>query len=102
MAEAKKQTIIMTCSIVACVVTLITCGVLIGGMKTEVVHQKEDILTLAEKVESLTADTHTIKEEQSFLKGVVSTQLKTLSEGQSEMKDAIIRVDKRIDEWEAK
>jgi hypothetical protein len=78
MAETKKQTIIMTCSIVGCIVTLITCGVLIGGMKTEVVHLKEDSVSLTKELKILRDDTHAIKEEQSFMKGVVSTQLNNI------------------------
>jgi hypothetical protein len=91
MAEAKKQTIVMTCSIIACVVTLITCGTLIGGMKMEVVHHKEEISSLVGKVDALTLDTHAIKEEQSFLKGVVSTQLENIQ-------TSVVKIEKQVDD----
>lgn len=91
MADNKKQTIMMTCAIVACVVTLITCGTLIGGAKSDISHTNEAIKELAEGYKSVTTRVSSIETDQAFEKGVVQTQLSTQGA-------AIIRIEKKLDD----
>jgi hypothetical protein len=93
MAEARKQTIVMVCSIVACVVTLLTCGVLIGGMKTEVVHLAEDTAELFSKFDIIDTRQTGMETKQAFLEGVVSTQL-------TNIQASVTKIEKRVDDWE--
>jgi len=78
MPDAKKSIIIITCSIVGCVVTLLTCGVLIGGMKTEVVHLKADSTEVHGKLSGIETRQTNMETEQAFLKGVVVTKLDSI------------------------
>ncbi len=80
MGESKKQTVILTCSIIACVVTLITCGTLIGGMRTEVVHLQKDTSTIYIKLDSLAEKQGVMETKQAFLEGVMSTKLDNIKE----------------------
>lgn len=95
MAESKKQTVVMTCSIVGCIVTLITCGVLIGGMKTEVVHLKEDSAEMFSKFKVMDTRQTGMETKQAFLEGVVSTQL-------TNIQTSVTKIEKRVDDWEVK
>ncbi len=95
MAESRKQTIVMTCSIIACVVTLITCGTLIGGMKTEVMHLKEDTAKISMKLESMDSRQAGMETKQAFLEGVVSTQL-------TNIQASVTKIENRVDDWEVR
>jgi hypothetical protein len=101
MAESKKQTVIMTCSIVGCIVTLITCGVLIGGMKTEVVHLKEGQKEAFDKLQIIEDKQTGMETKQAFLEGVVSTKLDNLTKGQTGIHGKLASLDIRMDKWEA-
>lgn len=95
MAESKKQAVVMTCSIIACVVTLITCGTLIGGMKTEVVHLKQDTAKIVIRLEELSGRQTGMETKQAFLEGVVSTQL-------TNIQTSVTKIEKRVDDWEVR
>ncbi|MCK5016011.1 MAG: hypothetical protein KAS32_02975 [Candidatus Peribacteraceae bacterium] len=93
MAETRKQTIVMMCSIVGCIVTLITCGTLIGGMKTDVVHLKAETVKMCSKLDSIETRQDGMATKQAFLEGVVSTQL-------SNIQTSVNKIEKRVDHWE--
>ena len=96
MPDAKKSIIIITCSIVGCVVTLLTCGVLIGGMKTDVVRLKSDTNEVFTKLEVIDTRQNGMETKQAFLEGVVSTQLTNIQTTVSKMEkqvDDLIRAD---------
>ena len=93
MAEAKKNTIVMACSVIGCIVTLITCGTLIGNMQSEVHHLKQRSTVTIEKLEALEKTQSAMKEKQAFLEGVVSTQLKNIQA-------SVAKIEKRVDSWE--
>jgi len=91
MADNKKQTIIMTCAIVACIVTLITCGTLIGGAKSDIAHQTESLNKVTQNQDLLFRRMSTIETDQAFEKGVVKTQLETHG-------TALVRIEKKLDD----
>jgi len=91
MADSKKNTIVVMCSIVGCIMTLLTCGVLIGNIQANDQTQTEQITKTADKVEAIYADVSSIKEEQAFQKGVVSTQLGVHG-------TALVRIEKKLDD----
>jgi hypothetical protein len=91
MAENKKNTIVMTCSIVACVVTLLTCGILIGGAKSDIGHLSDALVKLAGDQEETGKKVSSIETDQAFQKGVVQTQLTTQGL-------AIVRIEKKLDD----
>ena len=75
MADSKKNSIIMLCSIVACVVTLLTCGTLIGNMQGTQKATSKAIGTLQIDVKHLSEGHANMKSKQAYLEGVVSTKL---------------------------
>jgi len=94
MAESKKNGIIVMCSVIGCIVTLITCGVLIGNMQGTQKAQGKAVTGLVDDVKKLTANQTEMKSEQSYLKGVVSTKLDNLYV-------VVTRIEKRVDEYES-
>ena len=94
MAESKKNGIIVMCSVIACIVTLITCGVLIGNMQGTQKAQGEAVSGLVNDVKKLTANQTEMKSEQSYLKGVVSTKLDNLYA-------AVTRIETQVNEYES-
>ena len=94
MAESKKNSIIVMCSLVACIVTLITCGVLIGNMQGTQKAQGNAVVSLVQDVKKLTTNQTAMKSEQSYLKGVVSTKLDNLYA-------AVTRIETQVNEYES-
>jgi hypothetical protein len=90
MADNKKQTVMMTCAIVACIVTLITCGTLIGGAKADITHLTEGIKKVAVSQQKIINRVSGLETTSAFQKGVVQTQLTTQGL-------AIIRIEKKLD-----
>ena len=91
MADNKKQTIMMTCAIVACIVTLITCGTLIGGAKADITHLTEGIKEVRESQKKVINRVSGLETSSAFQKGVVQTQLTTQGL-------AIVRIEKKLDD----
>jgi hypothetical protein len=91
MPDNKKQTVIMTCAIVACIVTLITCGTLIGGAKADISHLSEGMAEISNGQKEVIGRVSTIETDQAFQKGVVQTQLTTQGL-------AIVRIEKKLDD----
>jgi hypothetical protein len=91
MADSRKQTVIMTCSIVACIVTLITCGTLIGGAKSDIAHLTEGIEKVSQSQQIVVDRVSDLETQSAFQKGVVQTQLTV--QGQ-----AIVRIEKKLDD----
>ena len=96
MADSKKNNIVVMCSLVGCIVTLITCGVLIGNMQ----GKQDATSTTVEKIEvdvkALTANQSTMQSKQAYLEGVVSTKLDTIQSTVTKMGlqvDDLMRVD---------
>ncbi len=95
MAEARKNGIVMACSIVACVVTLLTCGTLIGNIQGNVTGLTSDVKELKDGHIITSATITDMKAKQSYLEGVVSTKLDTIQISVSNMEkqiDNLIRV----------
>ncbi len=78
MAEARKNTIVVACSIVACIVTLLTCGTLIGNIQGAVSGLSKDVVALEEGLTSVSDAQTDMKAKQAYLEGVVSTKLDTI------------------------
>lgn len=96
MAESKKQTIVMMCSVIGCIVTLITCGVLIGSVQAKVEGHDETIKSIVKAQNTTEHDISLMKEESAFLKGVVTTQLTSIQSEVTEIKlqvNELTRVD---------
>lgn len=91
MAESKKNTIVTACSVVGCIVTLLTCGVLIGNIQANDHNQDKLISEVADGLKAVSTDVGQIKEDQAFQKGVVSTQLTTQGA-------AIVRIEQKLDD----
>jgi hypothetical protein len=91
MADGKKQTITMVCTIVACVVTLITCGTLIGGAKADISHVTEGMQDVSDSYKTIVGRVNAIETDTAFQKGVVQTQLTTQGL-------AIVRIEKKLDD----
>ena len=91
MAERTKNGIIITCAIVACIVTLLTCGTLIGGMRTEVTQLKNETIDHKAKLESVDTRQTNMETKQAFLEGVVSTRLETIQA-------SVTKIEKRVDD----
>ncbi len=91
MAEARKNSIVVICALVGCVVTLLTCGTLIGNIQANDQNQTKQLKEISKQVEATKSDVSAIKEEQAFQKGVVTTQLTTQGA-------AIVRIEKKLDD----
>jgi hypothetical protein len=81
----------MVCTIVACIVTLITCGTLIGGAKADISHVTEGMRDIADSYKVIAGRVNTIETDSAFQKGVVQTQL--ITQG-----SAIVRIEKKLDD----
>ncbi len=96
MAEAKRNLVVVGCSIIACIVTLLTCGVLIGNMQGRVQGISGDITILKADVKSISTNQTDMKSKQAYLEGVVSTKLDTIQSTVTKMGmqvDDLMRVD---------
>jgi hypothetical protein len=91
MPDKTKTTVVMACSVIGCIVTLLTCGVLIGNLQANDNNQAKQIAEIAIQQKTVVADVSDIKEEQAFQKGVVTTQLATQG-------SAIVRIEKKLDD----
>lgn len=91
MPDAKKSAIVIICSIVGCIVTLLTCGTLIGNMQGDVRGIITDVKDLKRSDDQKTIDITDMKEKQAFLEGVVSTQL-------SNIQSTVSRMEKQVDD----
>ncbi len=95
MAEHKKNFIVIGCSIIGCIVTLLTCGTLIGNVQGEVRGLVKGQGEIKKDVKALTTNQAEMKSEQSYLKGVVSTKLDTIQTSVGNMErqiDDLMRV----------
>jgi uncharacterized protein YoxC len=95
MAEAKRNLIVVGCAIVGCVVTLLTCGVLIGNIQGEVRGISGAITNLQADVKTITTAQTDMKSKQAYLEGVVSTKLDTIQTGVANLEkqvDDLVRV----------
>ncbi len=95
MAEYKKNFVLMICSVVGCVVTLLTCGMLIGSVQGEVKGLVKGQGEIKKDVKVLTTNQIDMKTKQAFLEGVVSTKLDTIQTSVSKMEkqvDDLMRV----------
>lgn len=96
MAEARRNTVVIICSMVGCIVTLLTCGTLIGNIQGDVRGLSEDATMLKNDVKTLSAVQTDMKSRQSYLEGVVSTKLDTIQTSVAKMEkqvDDLIRAD---------
>jgi len=89
MAEARKNGIVIACSVIACIVTLLTCGTLIGNMQGDVRSIKEDITPLQDDIKVIKTNQTDMKTKQAFLEGVVSTKLDTIQTTVSKMEKQV-------------
>ena len=95
MADSKKMGITAICSIVGCIVTLLTCGVLIGNIQGKQSAMASDVERLESSDEKKGTAIQDIKTKQAFLEGVVSTKLDVLYTMVSEIKT-------QVNEYESK
>jgi hypothetical protein len=96
MADYKKNGVIVACSVVGCIVTLLTCGVLIGNTQGDVKNLLKDTKILKTDVKALSESQTDMKAKQAYLEGVVSTKLDTIQVSVSKMEkqvDDLIRAD---------
>jgi len=96
MPESKKNSIIVMCSLVGCIVTLLTCGILIGNIQGTQGSLVEDMAEVKNEVKSLNEGQSEMKSEQSYLKGVVNTKLDTIQVAVTGMQitiDDLLRAD---------
>lgn len=78
MADSKKNSIVVLCSVIGCVVTLITCGVLIGNMQGKQDATSKTVQKIEADVKQLTVMQSSMESKQAYLEGVVSTKLDTI------------------------
>ena len=92
-----KETIIMTGKIIGIIagliVTLITCGMAIGYIKSDVDNTGKKVIAIVEKQQIQQNSISRLEREQAYQKGVVNTKLDNLEKGQT----AIMQI---IQEWE--
>lgn len=93
MAEAKRNTIVVACSVVACIATLMTCGILIGNIQGDVRNLHDDVKALEDHSVKINSTVSDMKQKQSYLEGVVSTKLDVISESVRKME---LKVDKLV------
>lgn len=91
MAEKKQHYIVIACSVIGCIVTLLTCGIVMGRVQSNVIHNANEIMSISEKMDKTISAVSEIKEEQAFQRGVVNTQLTTQGA-------AIVRIEKKLDD----
>ena len=96
MAEAKRNMIVVGCAIVGCIVTLLTCGVLIGNVQGTMDGMVGDVQVLQTDVKAMAINQTDMKSKQAYLEGVVSTKLDTIQTTVTKMGlqvDDLIRAD---------
>jgi uncharacterized protein YoxC len=96
MAESKKNSIIVMCAVVGCIVTLITCGTLIGNMQGKQDATSATVEKIEKDVKYLAQAQATMDSKQAYLEGVVSTKLDTIQDTVTKMGlqvDDLIRAD---------
>ena len=91
MSAGKRNSIVITCSIVACVVTLITCGTLIGKANSDVSHLASSQKEIADGQKLIVERVSAIETNSAFQKGVVETQLRTHG-------SALVRIENKLDD----
>lgn len=91
MAEHKKNAIVVGCSVVGCIVTLLTCGILIGGARADISHIVEKQTAIVESQKATETRVSTMETDSAFQKGVVQTHLTVQGA-------AIVRIEKKLDD----
>ena len=89
MAEHKKNFIVIGCSIIGCIVTLLTCGTLIGNVQGDVRGLVTGQKALQVDVKVLTTNQSNMESKQAYLEGVVSTKLDTIQTSVGNMEKQI-------------
>ena len=95
MAEHRKNLVVVGCAVIGCVVTLLTCGTLIGNVQGDVRGLVKGQGELKKDVKALTTSQTDMKSKQAYLEGVVSTKLDTIQTSVGNMErqiDDLIRV----------
>ncbi len=95
MPDHRKNLMIVGCAVIGCIVTLITCGTLIGNIQGDVRGLVKQADTIEADVKTLSTNQTDMKEKQAFLEGVVSTKLDSIQASVSKMEkqvDDLIRV----------
>jgi len=91
MAETRKNATVVGCAVVGCIVTLLTCGTLIGNMQGDVRSLTNDTKTLEINMVSMATEQTDMKTKQAYLEGVVSTQLNSIQE-------SVNKTEKKVDD----
>ena len=95
MAETRKNAMVIGCALVGCIVTLLTCGTLIGNIQGDVRSLTSDTKALEMNMVSISSEQTNMKTKQAFLEGVVSTKLDSIQISVNKMEkqvDDLIRV----------
>ena len=91
MAESKKNSIMVACSIIGCIVTLITCGALIGNVQANVGSVTDSVTVIRAEIEYLEQQQTEVKQKQAFLEGQVSAKLDAIT-------SSVIKIEKQVDD----
>ena len=91
MAESRKSSIVVLCSIVGCLVTVLACGVMVGRVQANVTNTNNSLLITQENVEYLRQGQAEVKQKQAFLEGQVSAKLDAIS-------SSVIKIEKQVDD----
>ena len=95
MAEAKRNSIVVACAVVGCIVTLLTCGTLIGNVQGDVRGLIKDMGTIETNYDAMATKQASMESKQAYLEGVVSTKLDSIQTSVSKMEkqvDDLMRV----------
>ena len=95
MADYRRNLMIVGCAVIGCIVTLITCGTLIGNIQGDVRGLVKQTDVMKADVKVLASNQTDMKQKQAYLEGVVSTKLDTIQASVSRMErqvDDLIRV----------
>ena len=74
---------------IGCIVTLLTCGVLIGNTQGDVRGLIKDVDKVSKGYESLAQKQSDMKSKQAYLEGVVTVQLKTIQEDVKDIREQV-------------
>ncbi len=95
MADTKKNSIVIACAVVGCIVTLLTCGTLIGNVQGDVRGLIKDVSNIEDNYDVVASKQASMESKQAYLEGVVSTKLDSIQASVSKMEkqvDDLIRV----------
>ena len=95
MAEHRRNLMVVGCAVIGCIVTLITCGTLIGNIQGDVRGLVKQTTAIESDVKALSSNQADMKQKQAYLEGVVSTKLDSIQASVSKMErqvDDLIRV----------